>query len=227
MSTHLGIFAKHWTPGLVKTRLAASIGEDRAALLSRAFLVALVGRLTSLADVCGLCYAPSSSHDAFRALLPKDWQLKPQSEGDLGQRMHHFFDTSWREGLQRVVLLGSDSPDIPQNYVHQAFTLLEKYRLVLGPTEDGGYYLVGAQSATPPIFKNMPWSTSELWPATLQKLDDHGWKEGVDYAILPMWYDVDRLADLQRLRDQLLDESQQEPALAELLSQVHLALADQ
>jgi glycosyltransferase A (GT-A) superfamily protein (DUF2064 family) len=84
---------------------------------------------------------------------------------------------------------------------------------VLGPTEDGGYYLVGAARRTPPIFDDIPWSTSEVWPATLARLK----QSGISYAALDLWYDVDEIFDLHRLIEDLRDAREAEPGVEILL----------
>jgi rSAM/selenodomain-associated transferase 1 len=160
LTTLLGIFAKHWQPGEVKTRLAASIGPEAAARLHRVFVETLLQRMAGVAGKCVLAYWPSERHGEFAALvreaaypfalldpsaapLASPWQLVPQSPGDLGARMEHFFQASFASGADRVVIIGSDSPTLPIEYVRQAFDELRRSDVVLGPSDDGGYYLLG------------------------------------------------------------------------------------
>ncbi|MEM9186112.1 MAG: TIGR04282 family arsenosugar biosynthesis glycosyltransferase [Planctomycetota bacterium] len=213
MATQIGVFAKHWTPGRVKTRLAKGIGEAAAAGVARAFLETLVVRLHSLADEAVIGFAPAGAAEAFRVLAP-DWRLEAQCDGDLGCRMQAYFAEAFSRGHQRVLLLGADSPDVPRGLVRDALEALDKHRLVLGPTEDGGYYLVGARGEPPPIFASMPWSTADLWEATRSRLADAGWTEGVDWRPLPTWYDVDTVTDLERLRASVA--ASEDAALADL-----------
>ena len=198
MPTQLGIFAKHWQPGAVKTRLAASIGNDAAAALHRHFVQTLLRRFSQAADRQVLCFAPADAERSFRELDLGSWKLQPQSTGDLGARMQHYFSSSVGQvsNLPRhVVLIGSDSPDLPAEYVQQAFDKLHDFPLVLGPTTDGGYYLIGLSQTVPPIFDGIPWSTPQVWPQTITRLE----RLEIKYHILSNWYDVDDAAGLHRL----------------------------
>ena len=219
MTTQLGMFAKHWQPGTVKTRLATSIGNEAAAALHRHFVQTLLDRFQNIADRHILCFAPADSADSFRQLNLGCWTLEPQASGDLGSRMQLYFSAALPafplplplgegrgEGLatnntprHRTVLIGSDSPDLPLEYLAEAFDKLRDYPVVLGPTDDGGYYLVGLSQTVPPIFDNIPWSTPEVWPQTIARLTT----AKIPYHTLPQWYDVDDIADLRRLHDSL------------------------
>lgn len=223
----LGLFAKHWTPGQVKTRLASGIGNDRATDVYFGFVTTLLQRLGNLADRRWLCYWPPGKLEEFKSLpgqRPLVWSLELQHDGDLGERIEQFFAQAFAAGFQRVVLLGTDSPNVPIGHVAKAFELLNAHRLVLGPTEDGGYYLIGAYAKVPPILRDMPWSTADLWPTTLRRLDAEGWQRAVDYEMLPEWYDVDTVDDLKRLHRELLVESVGDEMLAPLCEQVGKAL---
>ncbi len=195
MAKALGLFAKYWQPGKVKTRLASSLGPERAASIYREFVLSMLTRLSPIADERVLAFSPADRAGDFAEILPKGWRLEPQSDGDLGTRMKNFFAHRFAEGYEQVVLLGTDSPNVPVAHVVQAMTELKSHDAVLGPTEDGGYYLVGACRQVPPIFEGIPWSTSSVWQATTRALQE------ADYtlAVLPTWYDVDEAADHGRL----------------------------
>ena len=208
----LGMFAKHWMPGQVKSRLAATIGEHLAAQLYFAFLRTLIGRLDHAGDRRIVVFAPAEAATAFAKHSGKRWQLQPQAEGDLGHRMAGFFDCAFAAGAKRVVLIGSDSPLLSAELIARAFEQLKHQRVVLGPAGDGGYYLVGAAGETPPIFAGIPWSTSDVLDCTLQHLDKARW----NYSVLPTGYDVDELADLQRLQQDLSALPARDPGLAYL-----------
>jgi len=198
MGTLLGMFAKHWTPGRVKTRLAAEIGKQPAAEVHRLFVTALLQRFSGLADERVLAFDPPECRSDFQQEAGAAWQPLSQGSGDLGQRMEAFFAA----GLARakhVVLIGSDSPDLPANCIAEAFEHLIDAEVVLGPAADGGYYLVGAAGSIPPIFSDMPWSTAELWPQTVRRLIEAGCR----WHALPQWYDVDTAIDLTQLRMRL------------------------
>ena len=220
----LGLFAKHWTLGQVKTRLAAGIGATAAVRFHRHCVDILLERLKFIADTRLVCYWPPEHREEFTQLGNGHWQFRPQMPGDLGTRMGAYFEDCFKAGFQRVLLLGTDSPNVPLPHIERAFQLLEARRLVLGPTEDGGYYLVGARSKIPPIFEAMPWSTPRLWPATLRQLETIGWQRDVDYELLPPWYDIDTISDLKRLYRELLAEAIGNEPLTDLRCYVETAL---
>lgn len=212
----LCMFGKHWTPGRVKTRLAATIGDEAACRVYRAFIVTLAARMKHIADERRLWFTPIDKRSAFESVVGAAWQLREQGQGDLGERMADAFSAELQHPDDRCVLLGTDSPNLPVEFVEQAFVGLRSARLVLGPTEDGGYYLIAARGEPPPVFDGMPFSTPALWPATLDRLAAHGWREGDDYLVLPPWYDVDTAADLGRLRDDLRRSADTDPHLRTL-----------
>ena len=200
MTTQLGMFAKHWQPGAVKTRLAASIGNEAAAALHRQFVQTLLSRFQNVADRQYLCFTPADAAESFRDLDLGCWTLDPQAAGDLGARMQHYFSSALSKiSAPRAILIGSDSPDLPLEFLEEAFDKLREFPVVLGPTTDGGYYLLGLSQTVPPIFDNIPWSTAEVWPQTIARLT----VAGIPYHVLPQWYDVDDLAGLRRLCNSL------------------------
>ena len=206
-----GMFAKYWEPGRVKTRLAASLGDVAASEVYYAFLECLVERFASVGDRRVLVYAPADCEHHFAQLAGDQFQLQPQSPGDLGARMQSYFEQAQRAGMQRVVVVGSDSPSLPASYVEQAFERLQEFPCVLGPSRDGGYYLLGLAGQLPPIFADLPWSTDRVLELTRARLRaaDCTWCE------LPEWYDVDAADDLAALRGELVD-CNNEPSLASL-----------
>lgn len=212
MTTQLGMFAKYWQPGAVKTRLAASIGNDRAASLHRLFLQTLLHRLQNVASQNVLCFTPANSAAFFRELHLDSWHLQPQAAGDLGTRMRHYFASALSNTEPpRTVLIGSDSPDLPLECVQEALERLREFPVVLGPTTDGGYYLIGLSQMVPPIFDDIPWSTPEVWPLTTARLA----AAQIPYHVLPQWYDVDDEAGLNALLRQI---NESEPADHHLLT---------
>jgi rSAM/selenodomain-associated transferase 1 len=217
----LAVFAKYWAKGAVKTRLAAQIGDEAASRLYRACVERTVNRFSSVADRRVLAYWPPETRAAFAPFEACGWELAPQSPGDLGARMRHFFEDAWRAGAKCAVLLGSDSPTLPLDYVQQAFAALQEIEVVLGPARDGGYYLVGAAGRTPPIFEGIAWSTPDVWPQTIARLD----ASQTPYAVLPEWYDVDEAHDLRRLHQELSRLVEDDPSWRPLWRQVRRATA--
>jgi rSAM/selenodomain-associated transferase 1 len=210
--THLGVFAKYWQAGVVKTRLAKSVGDGPTSRLYQVFVATTLNRFADVGDQRTLWVWPPDRWDEFAEAAHPAWQLAVQCPGDLGQRMRHFFRTTMAQQKRRVVLLGSDTPTLPVAHVELAFQLLETHSVVLGPSEDGGYYLVGASTAPPAIFGEVDWSTSRVWDQTLAKLE----QSGATFASLPPWFDVDQRSDLERLGRELLLADPSEPSLSRL-----------
>ena len=208
------MFAKYWAPGHVKTRLAASIGAPAAAEIYYAFVQTLVTRFASTATRRLLVFAPDDQQPAFSELANPDWEIAPQRGSDLGERMHHFFLDSFAAGVERAVLIGSDSPNLPLSLIDRAFEELRTAPVVLGPSDDGGYYLIGAASQVPPVFDQIAWSSPEVWRQTIERLDSSDTR----YAVLPSWYDVDDIHDLRRLQTELVNPA--DPYLDQLRRQL-------
>ena len=217
----LGMFAKYWEPGQVKTRLAATLGEQPSARVYQVFVETLIHRLADVADHRILAFAPPDREHNFRR-VQETWDLQRQLDpGDLGDRMQDFFETALRDGFDRVVLIGSDSPDLPVDVLHQAFEQLGDHDVVLGPSLDGGYYLIGAAGQVPSVFDGMPWSSPELWETTVRRLTEQQCR----FAVLPTWYDVDTLADLTLLNKKLARHTE-DPWLENLRALVNTLLHD-
>ena len=214
----LGIFAKYWEPGKVKTRLASSIGDTKAARVYEAFVAATIARLSAIECQRVLAFSPVNENvqQAFELAELGNWSLVPQADGHLGERMTAYFDQQFQAGHERVVLLGTDSPNVPLVEVQESLEHLKSCDVVLGPTHDGGYYLIGARKETPPIFQDIPWSTSNVLQATIDRLE----QEEISYETLDPWYDVDEIYDLHQLIDDLRDHCEEEPALEILLQHI-------
>ena len=200
---HFAIFAKYWEPGKVKTRLARKIGNATACKVYVRFFQHLIHRFRCIGDRRTVVFSPVGSEALFRKEVPENWDLAPQAGGDLGNRMKEFFVSNSAEGIKNI-LIGSDTPNLPVEFVDQAFKLLEQVDVVLGPSADGGYYLVGMMEPID-IFDDVAWSTDQVLPTTLRKLDSIG----KTYQLLPELKDVDEFEDLQRLMKELPTSSLQ------------------
>jgi rSAM/selenodomain-associated transferase 1 len=214
--TLLGVFAKHWAPGTVKTRLAAAIGPEAAAKIYQAFLVRTVERFGAAAETCVLAFSPPERREAFVFAESSGWRLWPQSSGDLGTRMKSFFAIAFASGAARVVLIGTDSPTLPQEIVQAAFEALRTKEVVLGPAADGGYCLIGAARNVPPIFDRIAWSTGVVFRETVARLE----QAQIPFAVLPEWYDVDDESGLTRLTRELRSLAESDPAWRPLQERV-------
>ena len=215
------MFAKYWEPGKVKTRLAAQIGKTAASQIYRGFITTMLRRFCNAATTRVVAFTPVERESEFAKIVDKKWQLTAQITGDLGQRMRAYFEQAFSRGASQVVLVGSDSPSLPEEIVPQAFQLLETNRVVLGPSSDGGYYLVGASKGVPPIFDGIDWSSSRVWQQTVDCLE----RNDVDFAVLREWYDVDDLDDLRRLSKELTQLKQSDHSWNELDEIVSQTLA--
>ncbi len=192
----LGIFVKRPDAGRVKTRLGEAIGFENAAALYGAFVEDLVLRFSEFGDERILCYAPPDAAAFFAERTGDEYQLWEQPAGDLGVRLRAFFERHIRQADDRVVVIGSDSPTLPGEYVEQAFDMLKDVRCVLGPATDGGYYLLGMRGDVLPLFDRIPWSGPDVLDATVCALQS----ANEELGLLPIWYDVDTVADLRMLR---------------------------
>jgi len=115
----------------------------------------------------------------------------------LGTRMHNAFTVCFAEGFRSVVLIGSDSPDLPREIINEAFESLKSCHAVIGPTYDGGYYLIGfsKDSLSEIFFENMAWSTDSVYAETIRRFD----QEGLSFHVLPPWRDIDTVDDVRAL----------------------------
>jgi uncharacterized protein len=201
----LGVFAKFWEPGQVKTRLGEAIGMQKSAELHRLFVGLTVARFQHSAGLRQLFVSPPEKTDAVRSWMDsvegglQPWEIQPQRSGDLGTRIVHFFDNAFGSGDLPVVLIGSDSPTLPITFVGEAFARLKNTDVVFGPASDGGYYLVGLNQPRPVLFRNIAWSSPDVLSESLKIAR----AESLRVELLPEWYDVDRIEDLPRLREDL------------------------
>ena len=199
MTTCAMMFVKEPTPGSVKTRLQSHLTPQQAADLYRAFVIdsaCTLARTSARRKV--IAYTPASGLSAVRALLGEtaaaDFEFVLQPAADLGQRMAGLFKDRFDEGAEQIVVVGSDSPSLPRAIVDQAFSLLQMHSLVLGPSTDGGYYLLGQSSHDERIFTDIEWSSGRVLEQTLRnaQVDSLG--------LLPPWYDVDSAAEAAFLK---------------------------
>jgi rSAM/selenodomain-associated transferase 1 len=195
MTNILGIFAKQPTPGHVKTRLAAATSPEFAAQVADAMLRDTLDRLAAIDAERWLVFTPNDTSPTMIQFAGERYQLISQGDGDLGQRLERFFRARMCEGANRVVVVGADSPTLPVDFVVQAFDEMQRADVVLGPANDGGYYLIGCTRRVPAAFDGIDWGSSTVLSETIARLD-----AATRFAQLPTWYDVDTLEDWQMLK---------------------------
>ena len=180
----LGLFAKYPAPGAVKTRLGQP--PDRAVEVARAFLLDVLDRTSAVAAGRVVVFAPAESREEMARLVGAGVELEAQADGDLGRRLERFIGDRLDAGADRVVVLGTDSPTLPPEFISRALEDLCHADLVLGPATDGGYYLIGCRRRLP-IFDGVSWSRDTVLAETIDRLADPRWR----LSLLPPWYDVD------------------------------------
>jgi rSAM/selenodomain-associated transferase 1 len=205
MATHanaLAVMAKAPVVGQVKTRLLSSFTAKAAAELSRSLLADQLNHLQELDTVdFYLAFAPDDAQWLMEQIAPPCFYLFPQQGDDLGARMEGVFERLFQMGHKNIALIGGDLPPVPLSFFGEAYAFLEasKNRVVLGPSRDGGYYLVGSNQLTPQIFQGMGWSHSEVLAQTLDRLA----VLKIENHLLPIWFDIDTPDDLRTLESAL------------------------
>lgn len=188
------IFLRAPEKGKVKTRLARELGVEKALDLYRNF-VKITLAATDLAGVRRwLCFFPPDKQALLTDWLGDDIPCFPQSGADLGARMAHAFKTLFQRGIRQAVLVGTDIPGIRPALVQQAFAGLGTGDAVIGPSLDGGYWLIGftRNAFLPGVFEDMAWSTAGVCADTLDRMR----RAGLSVSVLPHLRDIDTLADL-------------------------------
>lgn len=191
------VFSKIPTPGMVKTRLIPLLGEEGAAeahqQLSR-LTVAWAEQLRDERNVELIVAYTGGSEEELGVAIPGNYTAEEQTSGDLGERMAAAFNKAFSEGASRVVIVGTDCPELDAPRSAEAFERLMDHDLVLGPAADGGYYLIGLSRPCESLFINMPWSERTLYDATMCRAES----EGLRCFELRELADVDRPEDWQR-----------------------------
>lgn len=212
------LFVKNPIPGTVKSRLGRRIGFEAAAALYRCFARDLLLTTQQLGIDQLIFYAPAEAETAVRDWLGSEYTYLSQQGDDLGERMAHAFTTCFERGYGGALITGSDSPDLPLSYLQNGLNALKRQHIVIGPSNDGGYYTLGftPETFTPDVFSDMPWSTETVFEQTLQRLQPRPVHQ------LPTWYDVDTLEDLRHFHQRLSPAGVQTESMAFL--QQHLDL---
>ena len=195
MSTALIIFAKAPIPGEVKTRLCPPLDHDEAASLHGTLVLDTVERAKGLPGASlYVAGTPDLAHPFFKVMEGRyGAKLLPQRGLDLGSRMKWAMQDAFELGAQEVLLTGTDLPTLPRAHLVEALTLVKRHDVVLGPTADGGYYLIGLRKMVPALFDGIAWSTPTVFAETKKKIE----QAGLSLGLLPECRDLDTLEDLK------------------------------
>jgi rSAM/selenodomain-associated transferase 1 len=202
-----------------KTRLAARIGGAVASKLYKCFVFDLLETLNELAIPFELAFHPPDAAE-LQNVFGKSYHYVPQQGADVGRRMKNAFESVFKKGYTRAVLIGSDIPDLPSQFMADAFIALDTNDVVIGPAADGGYYLIGFTRAgfVRQIFEEIAWSTGSAFQQTIDILKKHTNK----IFVLPKWYDVDTIDDIKPLLERNKTTEFRKGKTFSFLSQINL-----
>lgn len=195
-------------PGKTKTRLMTHLTGEECAGLQRAFLEDLIDLLLhDLKLPACIFFTPGDSEGILQNVVRDRLPLIPQRGETLGSRMSAAIRWGLAQGYEGVLVVGSDLPTLPADLLREAVGLLADNDVVLGPTLDGGYYLIAAKADNPGIFQDISWGTKTVFAATLERIKAMNLRP----AILRSWNDVDTVADLRLLSEQLAASATDDP----------------
>jgi rSAM/selenodomain-associated transferase 1 len=189
MTPALAVLLKAPRPGTVKTRLAAEIGDRHALRLYRIMASRTLASVRETGFDATVWFTPADALAEMRLWLGETWDLRPQASGDLGARLEaaaHAVPAG-----RGWLAIGADCPRLDAELLQVAAAVVARGEIALGPSEDGGYYLIGGRTPLPPVFAEIPWGTSGVLPETRARLA----RAGVRWRELPSLRDVDTAAD--------------------------------
>lgn len=198
------LFSKYPKAGSVKTRMTPPLCPQEAAKLHRVSLGCTLEALHLLPQLdVHLVITPDERLNDFREQFGiSDSKVWAQGDGDLGERLVRAVERAFGEGHSRVLLLGADSPTLPMQLLLDAIDGLDSFDVVLGPCDDGGYYLIGMKRSVPQVFGNISWGGAEVATQTKERAE----QAGLSLFELPMGYDLDRFEDLKRAQTDLAED---------------------
>jgi rSAM/selenodomain-associated transferase 1 len=210
----VAVMTKAPRAGSVKTRLTPPLTPEEAATLNTCFLrdiTAAVANVARAGFVRGIAvYTPVGGEEEYDGILPEEFKLVPQRGEALGERIALAFEDLFSLGFESVCLIGSDSPTLPARVFSQAAQILSVPgdQLVLGPTDDGGYYLIGLNKPQGSLFEGIQWSTERVLEQTIEKAK----AINLEAHLLTTWHDVDDWSSLRRLCTELFAVNESTPA---------------
>lgn len=199
----LNILCKAPVTGLVKTRLAADLGEQAALGIYKQLLKTVFRRLQPWSGgAVQVHVTPWSEKELMEEYICPNWSLHPQSDGHLGQRMASITRTGFEQGNEKVLIIGADCPDINCNDLDDALKILDTHPMVFGPSSDGGYWLIGLRQVPSwqSVFENISWSTDQVLSQSLVRVIELGLGAP---GLLKIKSDLDTRDDWDMLKDRL------------------------
>jgi len=201
------IFMKAPRLGTVKTRLQPQLTAEQSLTLYRAMGEDLVAKFRGAAEFdLQIYFWPPESEEEIRQWLGNDMAFFAQEEGDLGWKMLRAFAHAFQQGYRKAVIIGSDLPTLDQSRIKEAFRQLETHDAVLGPTDDGGYYLVALKTLHPELFADVSWSTEQVFAQTMENAR----RANLQITLLKKEADLDTFPDVRKFWEQF---HQPEPAI--------------
>ncbi len=191
------LFARFPENGKVKSRLAATYGAEFVMHLYDNFVADTLDKVKGTGVPFIIAFDPPDKEDDMRRHFGRDHVYMPQEGNHLGTRMHLAFCRCFARGFDSAILIGSDIPDLPEEILAEALSSLEDHDMAIGPSRDGGYYLIGFKkdTLTLQVFENIPWGTSTVLAETMRVSTARG-----DHVhLLPQWRDIDTPDDLTDL----------------------------
>lgn len=231
-SVAVAIFCKTPAAGFSKTRLSPPLRPEDCSAISACFIRDLACTIHSLGgDITPYAvYTPVGSEPALRALLPDSFRLLPQRDGDFGARLSHAATQLLQMGHRGAILINADSPTLPASILQSAVDAFKHDdAVILSPSFDGGYTLIGLSQPHPELFADIPWSTAHVHRLTMQRAAEIQ----VPVINVPGWYDVDDEQTLQLLQREFAGErlpfaqpgtmGSDAPATRQLIARMHTA----
>jgi len=202
--------------GTVKTRLSPPLSVEQSATLAECFLRDTVCKAKSLENNLIIAYSPIKKLSVLQRILPEQKTFIKQKGANLGARMFHAFEFAFARNLDSVVMIGTDSPTLPAEFVRRAFENLFESDAVLGRTTDGGFYLIGLRILKKEIFESVEWSSPKTFEQTARNIETAELK----LSLTPDWYDVDTPDDLKRLKMDLAKNPDIAPTTFEFMKKL-------